>query len=519
MACGSCGTGGCSTGGCSTGCGKLDVHDWLGDMSRPLSSFDAVEVRFKGGRKEFYRNVNNLELFTGDIIVVESQPGHHVGEVTMQGEMVRLQMKKKNITYNEDLSIIYRKATQKDVEKFEQARNRELTSMYRTRELIREQSLQMKLSDVEFQADNSKATFFYSAEERVDFRELIKIIANEFKIRVEMKQISLRQEAGRLGGIGSCGRELCCSNWLTEFKNVNTSAARYQNLSLNPIKLSGQCGRLKCCLNYELETYISAVKDIPDLKGPLKTQDGVVFLQKTDIFKRIMWFAYPKDNNWISISVDRVNEIIELNKQGIEVFTLLQDEEEIDLDDQEINSDLLALDRKLKKKSGEKIRATKPKKQKDNHSTPRENTPQSSSNIPKQSTNTRFQVRKNISETPESSSNDSNIQTTSNSPIRKRENFDSKNTPKPQERKETPKVETKPATEVESPKKFIPKRENQTSSPTIRKRENFNVSAPVENKVEPVKEKIEKKEPTQNDDASAPKIRKRQNVQNNDNEA
>lgn len=518
MACGSCGTGGCSTGGCSTGCGKLDVHDWLGDMSRPLSAFDAVEVRFKGGRKEFYRNVNNLELFTGDVIVLESQPGHHVGEVTMQGEMVRLQMKKKNITYNEDLSIIYRKATQKDVEKFEQARNRELTTLYRTRELIRAQSLQMKLSDVEYQADNSKATFFYSAEERVDFRELIKIIANEFKIRVEMKQISLRQEAGRLGGIGSCGRELCCSNWLTEFKNVNTSAARYQNLSLNPVKLSGQCGRLKCCLNYELETYISAVKDIPDLKGPLKTQDGAVFLQKTDIFKRIMWFAYPKDNNWIAISVDRVNEIIELNKKGIEVYTLLQDEEEIDLEDHEINSDLLALDRKLKKKSGEKIRAPKLKKTKDIRSTSRESTPQATSTPPRQSTNTKFQVRKNINESQETSSNDSISQKTGDSPIRKRENFDSKNAPKPQETREKPKVEIRQTAPKESPKKFTP-RETPANSPTIRKRENINSSAPVENKVEPVKEKTEKKEPTQSDDASAPKIRKRQNVQNNDNEA
>lgn len=359
MGCSSCGTDG---GGCSSGCGKLDVHDWLGDMSQPMSGFDAVEVRFKGGRKEFFRNVHNLELYTGDIIVVESSPGHHVGEVTMQGEIVRLQLKKKKIKYNDDLPIIYRKATAKDVEKFEQARNRELPTLYRTREVVRELKLNMKMSDIEYQADNSKATFYYSAEERVDFRELIKLLATENKIRVEMKQISLRQEASRLGGIGSCGRELCCSTWLTDFKNVSTSAARYQNLSLNPAKLSGQCGRLKCCLNYELETYISSSKEMPEVKGPLKTESGVAFLQKSDIFKKQMWFAYANDTNWIMLSAERVTEILKLNADGQKVHSLYIDIEE-EIEEGPINDDLLALDKRLSKKNPNASKGKKKGKQ------------------------------------------------------------------------------------------------------------------------------------------------------------
>lgn len=358
MGCGSCGSDG---GSCSSGCGKLDVHDWLGDMGRPMSGFDGVEVRFKGGRKEFFRNVHNLELYTGDIVVIESSPGHHVGEVTMQGEIVRLQLKKKKIKYDDDLNIIYRKATSKDIEKFEQARNRELPTLYRTREVIREYKLNMKLSDIEYQADNSKATFYYSAEERVDFRELIKTLATEFKIRVEMKQISLRQEASRLGGIGSCGRELCCSSWLTDFKNVSTSAARYQNLSLNPAKLSGQCGRLKCCLNYELETYIASAKAMPDIKKPLKTERGLATLQKTDILKKIMWFEYENDSNWVVISAERATEILKLNAEGKKVYSLELNEEAA-YEELPMNNDLLALDKRLQGKNSIKSKK-KPNRQ------------------------------------------------------------------------------------------------------------------------------------------------------------
>ncbi|HXA02062.1 MAG TPA: PSP1 domain-containing protein, partial [Cytophagaceae bacterium] len=248
MACGSCGTGtdkksgGCSSGGCSTGgCNKLNVFDWLSNMDvGVVPAFNIVEVRFKGGRKEFLRNSSGLELNTGDPIVVDVPNGHHIGFVSMQGELVRLQMKKKNVKVDdESIKEIYRIASAKDLEKFENAKKRENPTIFRGRQVIDTLKLDMKLSDVEYQADNTKATFYYSAEDRVDFRELIKLLATEFKIRVEMRQISLRQEAGRLGGIGSCGRELCCSTWLTDFKSVSTSAARYQNLSLNPTKLSG----------------------------------------------------------------------------------------------------------------------------------------------------------------------------------------------------------------------------------------------------------------------------------------
>ena len=259
----------------------MNVFDWLSNMEMPTSDkFKIVEVRFKNGRKDFFRNSENFSLTTGDAIVVEVPNGHHIGYVSMQGELVRLQMQKKKVNNDDEIKKIYRLAHQKDLEKFEEVKKRELPTLYRTREIIRDLKLEMKLSDIEYQADNMKATFFYSADDRVDFRELIKLLAGEFKIRVEMRQISLRQEAGRLGGIGVCGRELCCATWLSDFKNVTTSAARYQNLSLNPSKLSGQCGRLKCCLNYELETYMEALEDIPKIEGPLLTEKGEATLQK-----------------------------------------------------------------------------------------------------------------------------------------------------------------------------------------------------------------------------------------------
>lgn len=333
MGCGSCSSGGgCSTkgcnsnGGCKTGgCNRLNVFDWLSDMDLPTSfeEFDIVEVRFKGGRKDFYRNVNNLSLITGDAVVVDVPNGHHIGYVSLKGELVRLQMLKKKVDNNEEIRSIYRIATEKDLEKLAAVQDLESNTMYRARTIIQECKLKMKLSDVEYQADRSKATFYYSAEDRVDFRDLIKKLAEEFKIRIEMRQISLRHEAGRLGGIGSCGRELCCATWLTDFKSVSTTAARYQNLSLNPSKLSGQCGRLKCCLNYELETYMDALKDIPNVIRPLVTQRGEAVLQKTDIFKRIMWFGFRDDNNWYPVTVERVKEILNLNTQGVQPETLV----------------------------------------------------------------------------------------------------------------------------------------------------------------------------------------------------
>lgn len=340
---------GCSSGGCSTGCTKLNSFDWLSDMEIPGSMrFDVVEVKFKGGRKEYLRNNAKLDLYTGDFVVCDTGSGYTIGSVSLQGELVRLQMIKKGVKNNDELLKILRVANEKDLEKHQQAINRDLPTMYRVRELIKQFKLEMKLSDVEFQSDNTKATFYYSAEDRVDFRELIKALAGEFRIRVEMKQISLRQEASRIGGIGSCGRELCCSTWLTDFKSIPTAAARYQNLSLNPAKLSGQCGRLKCCLNYELETYVDALQHIPKVGNFLQTEKGDAYLQKTDIFRRIMWFSYKNDINWVAIPCDQVVEIMELNGKGKKPASLeeLSLKEEISVKES-LNNDLDKLDRRL----------------------------------------------------------------------------------------------------------------------------------------------------------------------------
>jgi cell fate regulator YaaT (PSP1 superfamily) len=330
----------------------MNVFDWLSNMDMPAEDkFRIVEVRFKNGRKEFFRNADSLNLTTGDAVVVEVPNGHHIGYISLQGELVRLQMQKKKVNNDDDVKKIYRLAHQKDLEKFEEVKKRELPTLYRTREIIRDLKLEMKLSDVEYQADNMKATFFYSADDRVDFRELIKILASEFKIRVEMRQISLRQEAGRLGGIGVCGRELCCATWLSDFKNVSTSAARYQNLSLNPSKLSGQCGRLKCCLNYELETYMEALEDIPKIEGPLLTDKGEATLQKTDIFRKIMWFGFNEENTWYPLNIQRVNQILLMNREGKKPATLEIDVEAVKIPVETLNSDLARMDQKFKGKS------------------------------------------------------------------------------------------------------------------------------------------------------------------------
>jgi cell fate regulator YaaT (PSP1 superfamily) len=331
MGCSSgCGTGtnaipaGCgNNGACGTGdsCNKLAVFDWLGNMALPNGQkpFDIVEVRFKNSRKEFFRNTANLSLNVGDVVAVEANSGHDIGTVSLTGELVRLQMKKRNQnTDSEEIKKVYRKAKQGDLDKWVEARSLETSSMYRARTIALNLGLEMKLSDVEYQGDKSKAVFYYTAEARVDFRELIKVLAEEFRVRIEMRQIGARQEASRLGGIGSCGRELCCSTWLTDFRTVSTSAARYQQLSLNPLKLAGQCGKLKCCLNYELDAYAEALKEFPDLEGKrLNTRKGEAFLQKTDIFKRMMWFSYKSDPSvMIPMDVKAVKAILEANKNG-----------------------------------------------------------------------------------------------------------------------------------------------------------------------------------------------------------
>lgn len=325
MSCSSCSTGkpgGCkSNGGCSSGgCNRLNVHDWLANLpfSDPDSDCRIVEVTFNNGsRKEFYRN-NTLQTFMkGDMVTVEGISGFDVAMVNLTGELVRLQMKKKGVKEdNPEIKKIMRRANDMDLQKWRESKEREKPSLVRARAIIIQLNLDMKLIEVEFQADGRKATFYYTAEDRVDFRELIKIYASEFKIKVEMKQIGIRQEAAKIGGIGSCGRELCCSSWLSDFKSVTTTIARYQNLTINQTKLSGQCGRLKCCLNYELDTYLDALQQFPNNADSLELTRGTAQLIKKDIFKNLMWYVLPDSNKQYPVPIDRVKEIRAMNMRG-----------------------------------------------------------------------------------------------------------------------------------------------------------------------------------------------------------
>jgi cell fate regulator YaaT (PSP1 superfamily) len=329
MGCGSCSSGkdglpgGCkNNGACGvTGCNKLEVFDWLANMQLPSGTkeFSFVEVRFKNSRKDFYKNVNALSLKIGDVVAVEANPGHDIGVVTITGELAEMQMKKKRVeTEGIDIKKVFRIARKEDIQRWQEARLQEEVTMMKSRTIAIELGLKMKISDVEYQGDKTRATFFYTADERVDFRDLIKRLADLFKVRIEMRQIGARQEASRVGGIGSCGRELCCSTWLTDFRTVSTNAARYQQLSLNPQKLAGQCGKLKCCLNYELDGYMEALKIFPKTSIKLETEKGVAVHFKTDIFKKIMWYAYEKQGAFIPIplAVETVLEVIEANKLG-----------------------------------------------------------------------------------------------------------------------------------------------------------------------------------------------------------
>ena len=295
--------------------------------------FDIFEVRFKNGRKHFFRNVDNLTISLGDVIAVEGNPGHDIGIVSLAGELVKVQMKKRNVPIDsEDIKKIYRKATQKDIDIWQQARAREEETQKRGREILGRLGLQMKLSDVEFQGDGNKATFYYTADARVDFIQLIRDLASAFSIRVEMKQVGARQEAARLGGVGSCGRELCCSTWLTDFRKVTTAAARYQQLSLNPLKLAGQCGKLKCCLNFELDTYLDALKPFPKQDVVLKTEKGDAAFVKMDIFKKYLWYTYKEERTkWFRLTLDQVQEIIALNKQNKKSSSLEDYESDIEI--------------------------------------------------------------------------------------------------------------------------------------------------------------------------------------------
>ena len=306
------------------GCCKLNVSNWLDKIPDAVFEDGIVEVRFKNTRKGYFVNSVEKNLCVGDVVAVEASPGHDIGIISLTGELVAMQMRRNNVS-NENLRKIYRKAKPNDIEKWYQAIEMEAETMHTARQIVENLGLDMKISDVEFQGDKTKATFYYTSDERVDFRQLIKDFAASFKIRIEMKQIGARQEAGRVGGIGSCGRELCCSSWLTSFASVSTNAARCQEVSLNPQKLAGQCGKLKCCLNYELNCYIDARADFPDTTIPLETEKGRAYHSKTDVYRRIIWYSFEKDNEeavFIPLDVDVVKEIIKLNSQGISVKDL-----------------------------------------------------------------------------------------------------------------------------------------------------------------------------------------------------
>lgn len=308
--------------GCGGGCRsyKLNCTDWLSDLPESHEETDLVEVQFKNTRKGYYRNSNQLKLEKGDRVAVESTPGHDIGVVTLTGRLVLLQMKKNGVRAdNQDIKRIYRKAKPNDLEKYEEAKSREHSTMLRARKIAGDLNLNMKIGDVEYQGDGNKAIFYYIADDRVDFRQLIKVLAEAFRVRIEMKQIGARQEAGRIGGIGPCGRQLCCASWMSSFVSVGTSAARYQDISLNPQKLAGQCAKLKCCLNYEVDAYVEANKKLPSREVPLETRDNTYYHFKTDIFNRLMTYSTAKDvaANLVTVHASRVFEVMEMNKKGM----------------------------------------------------------------------------------------------------------------------------------------------------------------------------------------------------------
>lgn len=328
---GGCGmnTGGC----CCTSNKKLSVHDWLSTLPESVQESDFVEVQFKNTRKGYYLNNNKTDIYKGDLITVEASPGHDIGEVTLTGKLVILQMKKNNIDFSKfDVKKIYRKVSDVDMEKYNEAKSKEQQTMIKARQIAESLKLNMKIGDVEYQGDGNKAIFYYIADERVDFRQLIKVFAETFRIRIEMKQIGARQEAGRIGGIGPCGRELCCSKWMTNFSTVSTGAARIQDLSLNPQKLAGQCAKLKCCMNYELDTYVDASKNLPSKEINLETKDAIYYHFKTEVFKETITYSTSPNfaANLVTISADRAKEIIKINSKGQKPIRLGEDENDVE---------------------------------------------------------------------------------------------------------------------------------------------------------------------------------------------
>ncbi len=310
--------------------GKLHCFNWLEDIPGGLADFDIVEVQFKNTRKGFYRNSVNLPLEIGDMVAVEASPGHDIGRVTLVGKLVALQMRRANIKPDAEIRRVFRKAKPADLEKYEEAKARENDTMIRSRKIAESLNLNMKIGDVEYQGDGNKAIFYYIADERVDFRQLIKVLADTFKVRIEMKQIGARQEAGRIGGIGSCGRPLCCASWMTNFVSVGTSAARYQDISLNPQKFAGQCAKLKCCLNFEVDTYVESARYLPGKEIRLETADNTYYHFKTDIFKKEVTYSTDKQlaANLVTIDAARAFEVIDMNKRGEKPLQLQRDGDE-----------------------------------------------------------------------------------------------------------------------------------------------------------------------------------------------
>lgn len=395
--CSSCGSGelpkGCkNNGACGTGnCNsKLSVFNWLSDIHPPTRKNQPqyIEVRFKDDRKDFYLNDSHLPLSIGDIVAVEANSGHDVGIVSLTGELVKIQMRKKKAKIDE-LFKVYRKASQKDIEIWQNYKNKEHSVMLDARQIARSLGLQMKICDVEFQGDGSKVTLYYTAEGRVDFRQLIKEYAMSFRSKIDMRQIGYRQESAKVGGIGSCGRELCCSTWLTDFRSVNTAAARYQQLSINPQKLAGQCGKLKCCLNFELDTYVDALADFPSSQTVLETEKGKAYCIKVDVFRNQMWFTYTDNSiSWYPVNIYEVKKLVELNKKGVTIKPLdeLQEKEDLKVDLIEENN----LNRFEKKSKSNTKRKSKNKNQQRTNSKNTTEKPK-----PKAKTNTNVQSNSN----------------------------------------------------------------------------------------------------------------------------
>lgn len=368
---------------------KLDVYNWLGEMHLPFSkkSFNIVEVRFKNSRKGFYIKPDEMILDIGDLVAVEANPGHDIGLVSLTGDLVKIQMKKSGIKEDsEDIKQIYRRARSTDIDKWNTAINKEKTTLIRARKIVDHLQLDMKINDVEYQGDSTKAIFYYTADGRVDFRQLIKDLAREFSIRIEMKQIGARQESARIGGIGSCGRELCCATWLQNFRSVSTNVAREQQLSLNPQKLAGQCGKLKCCLNYEYDVYVDALKKFPSADTIIDTEKGKALHQKTDIFKEVMWFTYQQNTSiMVPVPLENVNKMIKLNKNdqkpaSLEEFTQTKEQPEVESFTNVVGQDdLKRFDKKQDNKKENNKRNLKTGKNKNRTD---KNTPNQSKNSP-----------------------------------------------------------------------------------------------------------------------------------------